>query len=95
MPPGAGMEYYAGGFNGGRRYLKMAKTIRSWVDEDERKGIIAKWHDESHMNRYLYENPPTVILSPAYCFPEAPWASSLPFPRKLVALDKNHAEMRS
>lgn len=95
MPPGAGREYYAGGFNGGSRYLEMASVIRNWIDEDESKGIIAKWHDESYMNRYLAEYPPTVVLSPAYCFPESNWASVLQFSRKLVALDKNHAEMRS
>jgi histo-blood group ABO system transferase len=95
MPPRVGKEYYAGGFNGGSEFLEMARTLRTWVDQDEAKGIVAKWHDESHMNRYFYEHPPTVILSPAYCFPEASWSSRLPFPKKLLALEKNYAEMRS
>lgn len=64
--------YFCGGFNGGKSnaYLKMAKTIRDGVDLDKSKGIIAIWHDESHLNRYLYYNPPARILSPSYCYPE-------------------------
>lgn len=43
------------------------------------------------MNRYFLTHPPPVILSPAYCYPQS-WR--LPFPRKIIALDKNHAAMR-
>jgi histo-blood group ABO system transferase len=94
MPPGYGKAYYAGGFNGGRadRYLAMAKEIKGWIDQDMAKGIIAVWHDESHMNKYLASHPPTIELSPAYCYQEE---ATLPFPRKLVALKKNHSEWRS
>ena len=94
MPPGYGKAYYAGGFNGGRagRFLEMAEQIRGWIDSDLAKGIIAVWHDESHMNKYMAGNTPTVELTPAYCYQEE---LSLPFPRKLVALKKNHAEWRS
>jgi len=94
MPPGCGTQYFAGGFNGGRatRYLGMAKELAGWIDRDKKNGIIAVWHDESHWNKWLAGNPPTVKLSPSYCYPES-WA--LPFPKKLLALDKDHAEMRS
>ena len=27
-------------------------------------------HDESHMNRYLIDNPPSISLTPSYCFAE-------------------------
>jgi histo-blood group ABO system transferase len=94
MPPGYGKAYYAGGFNGGKavRFLNMANTISQWIDQDEAKGIIAKWHDESHMNKYFADNPPSLVLSPAYCYQEE---KQMPFPRKLVALKKNHEEWRS
>lgn len=90
----AGERYYAGGFQGGSsaRYLAACKTIVDRVATDESNGITAVWHDESHWNRYLFENPPTLELDPGYCYPEA-W--DLPFERKLLALDKDHSAMRA
>jgi len=85
--------YFAGGFNGGttEAFLKMSAVIKERVDKDLEKGIIAIWHDESQMNRYLIDNKPSV-LDPSYCYPES-W--DLPFEKKLLALDKNHSEIRS
>lgn len=92
IPPNQGVRYYAGGFNGGssRKFLEMSREISSLVDIDSSQGIVAEWHDESHMNRYMKDNPPSVELSPSYCYPES-WP--LPFEKKLLALDKNHAEL--
>jgi len=67
---GDGMFYYAGGFNGGRRYLEMAKMLDYMVELDLYRDVIACWHDESHINRYFISNPPDVVLSPSYCYPE-------------------------
>jgi len=94
MPPGYGKAYYAGGFNGGRagRFLEMSEQIKGWVDQDAAKGIVAVWHDESHLQRYMTGNQPSVELSPAYCYQEE---LNMPFERKLVALKKNHAEWRT
>jgi histo-blood group ABO system transferase len=83
-------KYYAAAFVGGKssNFLKMAKTISERVDQDERNGIIAKWHDESHLNKYFIENPPT-DLSPSYMFPEELIGySQYPFEPKIVALKK-------
>jgi histo-blood group ABO system transferase len=94
IPPNEGTSYFAGGFYGGKKdaYLRMAETVRNNIDTDTQKGITAVWHDESHWNKYLTKNPPTVILSPSYCYQES---ANLPFTKRLLALDKNHAEMRS
>lgn len=72
VPFGKRKVYFAGGFNGGTRkaYLEMAQRIRNGVDMDTRNGIMAIWHDESHVNRYLYYYEPAKVLSPAYCYPE-------------------------
>jgi histo-blood group ABO system transferase len=88
------MQYFAGGFNGGAstEYLKMAKQISNNIDIDYSNGLIAVWHDESHMNRYFIDNKPTKILSPSYCYGES---MNIPFERRLIALDKNHSEVRS
>jgi histo-blood group ABO system transferase len=94
---GQGERYYAGGFNGGKReiFLEMAKVIAENVNKDLQNGYIAVWHDESHLNRYLIDHKPSVVLNPSYCFPEAEWARNLPFQKIVVALDKNHEELRS
>ena len=86
-------NYYAGGFYGGTasEMIKIAEVNSFMIDEDLTDGIIAKWHDESHWNRYCIDNPPTVILSPSYCYPES-W--ELPCKKILLALDKNHKELR-
>jgi histo-blood group ABO system transferase len=51
------------------------------------------------MNRYLLNNPPTVELTPSYCYPESvklnPTSWNIPFEPKILALEKNHAEVRS
>lgn len=87
------MQYFAGGFNGGSKdnYLKMAKVLSNNIDIDYSNGIIAIWHDESHINRYFINNKPTKILDPGYCFHEN---SNRPFRKRLIALDKNHSEIR-
>jgi histo-blood group ABO system transferase len=94
IPPGVGDAYYAGGFNGGKRevFMAMAKELSRRIDEDLKKNIIAAWHDESHMNKYVTEHPPNVKLSPAYCYQEE---LDMPFERKLVALWKDHSKWRT
>jgi len=47
--------------------------------------------DESHMNRYFIDTPPTKILDPSYCHIEGTKSNYTP---KLVALNKNHREIR-
>lgn len=91
--PREGQQYFAGGFNGGssKEFLQMAHTITENINKDLEKNFIAVWHDESHINRYFIDNPPTKILSPSYCYPES-W--NIPYHRRLLALDKNHSEIR-
>lgn len=86
--------YFAGGFFGGttEEFLKIVDTTDANINIDLEKGLIAEWHDESHWNRYCIDNPPTVILSPSYCYPEN-W--KMPYKRRLLALDKDHATIRS
>lgn len=93
VAPEEKMEYFAGGFNGGSKngFLNMAKEIDKNIDIDLNNNIIAIWHDESHMNRYLINHPPTVILSPSYCYGEL---MNIPFEKKLLSLDKNNIEIR-
>jgi len=93
-----GELYYAGGFNGGstKRFLEMAEVLADRVTKDLDNGVIALWHDESQMNRYLIDNPPTLSLTPSYCFAEEHMGNpSYPYEPKIIALKKNHNELRS
>ena len=58
------------------------------IDVDYKNGIIAIWHDESHMNRYFIDNKPTTILSPSYCYGEP---LNIPYEKKILALVKDHS----
>jgi histo-blood group ABO system transferase len=88
------MQYFAGGFNGGSssEYLKMCKKLSDNIDIDKENNVMAIWHDESHMNRYFIDNPPTKVLDPGYCYGES---LRPPYKAKLIALDKNHSKIRS
>ena len=93
-----GPNYYAGGFNGGstKEFLKMSEVIAERVTKDLEKGIIALWHDESQMNRYMIDNPPSLSLTPTYCFAEEQMNNaSYPYDAKIIALKKDHDELRS
>lgn len=87
---GEGIYYYAGGFSGGKtkEYIKLCETIKKRIDQDLQQRFIAVWHDESHINRYFLENPPTT-LSPSYLYPEG---SILPFEEKIMIRDKSKKE---
>ena len=91
--PEEGTVYFAGGFAGGTApaYLEMARILAERIDGDLTRGIIAVWHDESHLNRYFIDHPPH-RLDPRYCYPEN---GKLPFPKVLLALDKDHAALRA
>lgn len=95
-----GTHYFAGGFYGGakNKFFAMLRILVKNIQIDLNNNFIAVWHDESHLNRYFINNPPTRILSPAYCCPEnvAVWydESIHQLKRRLIALDKNHSELR-
>jgi len=88
-----GSYYFAGGFYGAERdsFLDILTTNIAHIEDDLKRGIIAVWHDESHWNRYCIDYPPTLILTPSYCYPEG-W--NLPYEKKLLALEKDHDAFR-
>jgi len=61
-------KMYTGCFVGGesKAFLSMCETISKNTDIDNANGFIAVWHDESHLNRYLYDHPPTKELGEDY-----------------------------
>ena len=91
-------SYFAGGFYGGtaQEFTKLVECTAKNIRIDLEKNYIAIWHDESHLNKFFVDNPPTLILSPSYCYPENhfKWIQNFPFKKILVALDKGYNEIR-
>lgn len=87
MRRGEGKYYFQGCLNGGTAdaYLQMIGQLTANVQADLDKGIIALWHDESHLNKYMADKHPK-ILTPAFAFPEG-W--DLPFTAVISMLDKS------
>lgn len=88
IPYGKGKIYVMGGVNGGRTdaYLDLINDLSWAVDKDLEKGVVALWHDESHLNKYIL-NKNIRILPPSYGFPEN---SSIPYSNIVTILDKNN-----
>ena len=65
--------YYAGGFQGGKSdvWIKAMKSMRMMIDKDLSKNYIPIWNDETAWNKYLSLNPPSVVLTPAYIYPDS------------------------
>lgn len=88
--------YYAGGFQGGKtdKFIEAMKVMKKNIDKDFTKNYIAIWNDESHWNKYLFDNPPSITLTPSYIYPdslikeyyEPLWGCS--YPPKLMTLTK-------
>ncbi len=65
--------YYAGGFQGGtaKVFLEGCKAMKKMIDRDLANNYIPIWNEESTMNRWLYDNPPSIVLSPSYIYPDS------------------------
>ena len=86
---GTGKNYYQGALYGGKTddFLLMCERLSRNTEDDYKRGIIALWHDESHLNRYILDYKDRFrILSPAYIYPED---SDFPFAEKIVCLNKD------
>lgn len=73
IPYNCGQYYVAGGLNGGTAdaYLALCRELKARTNEDLQNHIIARFHDESQLNRLVAEHPAAFrILPPDYCTPE-------------------------
>ena len=84
---GKNKHYFCGGFFGGdsNSFIKMSEKIKENIDLDLNDGIIAIWHDESHINRYFMDNPPDSILGVGFSCPSEYESIASP---TIVFLDK-------
>lgn len=91
--PGEGKNYFAGAFFGGKTkpFLKLARINAEKINQDLKNDTIALWHDESHWNRYCIDHPPTVVLSPSYCYLDT---FLIPYHPRLITFYKDLQVMR-
>lgn len=85
-------KYVCGGSWGGTRdlFLEFSRIISDRVDTDYQSGVIARFHDESHINWYA-ANYECKMLTPSYCFDET-YKNLKELPMKIIAVDKNSAK---
>ena len=83
---GQSQIYLAGGINGGLSgaYLDMVEACIKAVDADLQQGIVARWHDESHLNKYALGRS-FKLWHPGFATPDG---RNLPFPRMIRLVDK-------
>ena len=87
-------NYWQGCFWGGRSHsiVQMVKDLDKRVDKDLENNIIAKWHDESHLNKFFLENKQkTITLHPGFALPETPGYERIweAFPPRMIHLEKD------
>lgn len=91
IPYGEGKHYYMGGVHGGRtqEYISMCEALEKSIRKDFNNGIIALWHDESHINKYFLDKNP-YIIPPEYAYPENWKHKDVRKNAKALLLDKKH-----
>lgn len=90
-------HYFGGGFIGGKSeelFECVFDPIIKGIDKDLDDGVIAKWHDESHLNKLLntIDISRFNVLSPKYFYPVELFRTrrlSQFEPAKILILDKN------
>lgn len=80
IPKGSVCHNYGGGFIGGTAngFVKMSLELRDRIARDLQKGIIAIWHDQSHLVKYgmevaSVEVPKDVIVYEEYIEGKSPY----------------------
>ncbi len=82
-------KYVLGGVNGGRtpEYFSFIHQMSEAIRDDDNRGVMAIYHDESHVNRFFYDHPNCKLLSYEYASAEG---LNAPLPPKMIIRDKTH-----
>jgi hypothetical protein len=95
VPLDQGRQYHPGAFVGGERgaFLELAAYVADAVEQDITRGIHARWYEESHLNRYLIDNPPALVLDKRYCWWDKQWGNDpAALGARIVHIDKTAEE---
>ncbi|KAM8756964.1 alpha-1,3-galactosyltransferase 2-like isoform 1-T6 [Acanthopagrus schlegelii] len=61
--------YHAAVFGGSWKRVKaLTEACYQGIMEDKKNKVEALWHDESHLNKYMWLHKPSRVLSPEYCW---------------------------
>lgn len=87
IPYREGQVYVCGGINGGKTepYIRLIRELDRRIQDDYERGVIAVWHDESQLNRYIIDHTDYRLLTPSFCYPEG-W--KIPFEICLMVSEK-------
>ncbi|XP_004372033.1 alpha-1,3-galactosyltransferase 2 isoform X1 [Trichechus manatus latirostris] len=96
LAPGEGDFYYHAAVFGGSMAALRSLTAHcvQAMRRDRGRGIEARWHDESHLNKFFWLHKPAKVLSPEFCWsPEIGERAEIRRPRLLWA-PKEYALVR-
>jgi hypothetical protein len=91
------LHYRQGCFWGGKSFelLKLVEELEKRIDLDLQDDVVAIWHDESHLNKYMLENNHDVFtLHPGFAQPQDEGYENIRemFPTMMVHLKKDLKE---
>jgi glycosyltransferase involved in cell wall biosynthesis len=83
--------YYTSSFYGGetQEFIRLVTDCNNTIQQDLNLGIIAKLHDETHLNYHFLKNPPQLNLSPNYYYLKDNCANVHSCHNKVIALKKD------
>lgn len=87
IPYNCGKNYVIGAMFAGKTdaFLGMSHVLNERIEDDLKRNVIARWHDESQLNRYIVGKNGYKLLSPGYCYPVG---FDLPVERKISGVSK-------
>ncbi|KAG8006598.1 Globoside alpha-1, partial [Nibea albiflora] len=93
---GEGDFYYCGGAFGGllQEVHQLAKTCHANFEADAKEGTEAAWQEESHLNRYMWINKPSKVLSPEYLWQDFKARDPEVHIIRFSGVVKNYADIR-
>lgn len=90
IPPDKHVNYYRGGLITGKKtaFIQMSLFITKYIEKDLSANYIPIWHDESYLNRYIYEHEPPYkeINANIYMYPEG-WLNEEGAPTSIYETD--------
>ncbi|XP_049731878.1 alpha-1,3-galactosyltransferase 2 isoform X3 [Elephas maximus indicus] len=96
LGPGEGDFYYHAAVFGGSvaAVRRLTAHCAQAMLRDRARGVEARWHDESHLNKFFWLHKPAKVLSPEFCWsPEIGSRAEIRRPR-LLSAPKEYAVVR-